>query len=97
MNDSNDQDTQTPITGDLGDQIYAENFNIVDIGPECFAASDLSVISWKGENYYRMCGHVVRTIGVGGYSHCVKPRHHPNPTHEDYFGNVKDVHGQAEV
>lgn len=26
--------------------------DVVEIGPECFASADGSVLSWKGENYY---------------------------------------------
>lgn len=26
----------------------------IDIGPECFASADHSVICWQGENYYRV-------------------------------------------
>lgn len=78
------------MTDELADDIERWQGSIVDLGPECFASGDLSVISWKGENYYRACGEVVTTLETGGYSHCVKRRKHPGKVHEDYFGYTKD-------
>lgn len=55
--------------------------------PEMFTSEDLSVICWKGENYYRACNEFVSMLDDGGKSHCVKREHHAG-VHEDYEGRI---------
>lgn len=67
--------------------------NIINIGPECFADGDLDVICYKGENYYKSCGEIVRLNDPekgpdGGYSTCVKRFNHQGGLHQDYEGNM---------
>ncbi len=66
---------------------------LIDIGPECFADGDFEVICYKGENYYKACGEVVRVIekdglDPGGHSTCVKRFGHQGGLHQDYDGNM---------
>lgn len=62
----------------------------IDIGPECFADPDATVISYKGSNYYRACGaRVVDILPGGGTSTCVKRTGHPGNEHEDFGGNLR--------
>lgn len=61
----------------------------IDIGPECFADSEATVISYKGDNFYRACDVLVAEF-AGGASHCVKRVNHPNRQHEDFYGRVRD-------
>lgn len=68
--------------------------SFTDIGPECFAGQGDTVISWKGENFYKACGHPVITNEDGSGSSCVKRVDHPGVKHEDYDGNIYDeAHG----
>lgn len=65
-----------------------------EIGPECFANPDKTVIAWQGSNYYQACDHQVTETEDGGATHCVKRVDHPGVRHEDYDGNTYDeVHG----
>lgn len=63
--------------------------DFVDIGPECFANKDLSVISFKGENYYKACGKIVTGGFDGETSTCVKRQAHKNNC-EDWDGNTRE-------
>lgn len=63
--------------------------DFVNIGKECFADKNLEVISYKGENYYRACGVIVKTTRYGTTS-CVKRVNHPGNVHEDYAGLLKE-------
>jgi hypothetical protein len=56
------------------------------IGPECFANPEETVISWKGANYYKACDAFVSDLEDGGQSHCVKREGHPSSIHEDFDG-----------
>ena len=60
----------------------------IDIAPECFADKDLTVISYKGENFYRACNALVKRHADGSSLHCVKRVGHPSVTHESYDGHV---------
>ncbi len=62
----------------------------VDIGPECFTDTHGLVISYKGQNFYRACGHFVSEREEGGQSFCVKRVNHPTDVHEDYDGRTKE-------
>ncbi len=65
------------------------NFDdFVDLGPELFASGDLTVISYKGQNYYKACGVTVTEQVDVGTSTCVKRVDHPGFMHEDYEGTV---------
>lgn len=55
----------------------------ISIGPGAFAIQDLSVISYRGENYYKACGEKVKDIVSGGTSTCVFPARFPHETHID--------------
>lgn len=69
---------------------------IVDIGSECFANEEETIISYKGENFYKSCDHQVTDIEGGGASHCVKRVDHPGVRHEDFDGNTYDeIYGSA--
>lgn len=59
---------------------------ITIIGPECFASTDDTVISWKGVNYYQACDELVVAGPKGSSTHCVKRVDHPGDIHEDYDG-----------
>lgn len=59
----------------------------INIGPECFANDDATVISFKGENYYRACNKFVHQDSEGTRSHCVKRVGHPAALCEDFDGN----------
>src|SRR4051794_39824807 len=63
-----------------------ENSDFIDIGPECFANKDALVISYKGENYYKACGIMVKGRLDGGATTCVKRVNHKNDC-EDYDGD----------
>jgi hypothetical protein len=54
----------------------------------CFADDDETVINYKGENYYKACGHIVMDYG-DGTSSCVKRQGHQSLTHEDYDGQIR--------
>lgn len=62
--------------------------DFVDIGPECFADKDLTVISYKGENFYKACGRMVTGSLQNGGSHCVKRVNHFNDC-EDFNGETR--------
>lgn len=62
--------------------------DVVDLGPEMFASSDLKVIGYKGENYYRSCPEKVYDKPEGGATFCVKPIGHVQSEHEDAFGRT---------
>ena len=65
--------------------------NFIDLGPEMFADKELTVISYKGVNYYRACGeHVQDLLGGSGASSCVKRIDHPHKDHEDYYGVTRE-------
>lgn len=51
-----------------------------------FASADETVVSWKGENYYKACDQPVVTNPDGSGTHCVKRVDHPGDIHEDYDG-----------
>lgn len=40
------------VTGEAGPQRRPDGADIIDIGPECFAGPDATVICWRGVNYY---------------------------------------------
>lgn len=64
---------------------------IIDLAPEMFASSDLKVINYKGNNYYRACGeHVFESKEDGSRSSCVKPAGHIYWEHEDAWGRTLD-------
>lgn len=58
------------------------------LGPECFTNYERTVISYKGENFYRACDVKVRDLPEGGASHCVMRVNHPSNLHEDMEGNT---------
>jgi hypothetical protein len=60
--------------------------NYINLGPEVFTDKDETVISYKGENFYRGCGAFVRRHPDGGASYCVRRFNHLGKTHEDYRG-----------
>jgi hypothetical protein len=64
--------------------------DIVDIGAECFVDTDIHVISYRGENYYKACDAFVRDRPDGGQSFCVKRVDHPGNIHEAYDGYVRE-------
>lgn len=64
--------------------------DIIDLGPELFASSDLRVISFKGENYYKVCGQTVWQGEDGSSSSCIFPLHHPYWKHQDWEGREND-------
>jgi hypothetical protein len=64
--------------------------DFIDIGPECFATADATVISYKGDNYYRACDVVVGDNEEGGQKFCVKRVGHPGKTHEAYDGATRE-------
>lgn len=66
------------------------NSDFIDIGPECFANKEETVISWKGENFYRACDKLVTGTLEGAASHCVKRVRHKNDC-EDYDGNTRGL------
>ena len=66
--------------------------NIVDIGPECFADEDLTVISYKGMMYYRACSAMITDLVGGGMSFCVKRIGHPGDVHENFEGMTWHPH-----
>ncbi len=72
-------------TGDITD--------IIDIGPQCFASGDLSVICFQGENYYRACGELVTGESEDEFTTCVKRVNHPDIIHEDYDGSTRHTDG----
>lgn len=49
-----------------------------------------SVINYKGDNYYKACGHIVRQTEHGTTS-CVKRAGHPSAEHEDFYGVTTDA------
>lgn len=63
--------------------------DFIDIGPECFANQEQTVISWRGENFYKACDVLVTGTVEGASSHCVKRIGHPGDIHEDFDGNTK--------
>lgn len=63
--------------------------DFISIGPEAFANKELTVIAYKGENFYRACGVIVKVTRYST-SHCVKRVDHPGEIHEDWDGNTKD-------
>lgn len=64
--------------------------DFVDIGPECFANDTLTVISYKGVNYYKACDEFVTDRKEGGQSFCVKRIGHPGKIHEAYDGTTRE-------
>lgn len=62
----------------------------VEIGPECFSDAAGTIISYKGENYYRACDTFVGNVLGGGQSFCVKRVGHPGSVHEDFDGNKRE-------
>jgi hypothetical protein len=65
--------------------------DFVDLGPELFADIEASVITWKGNNYYKACDEPVVTRPDGSGTHCVKRVEHPGDIHEDYDGIRKTI------
>ena len=65
--------------------------DIIDLGPDMFASSDLKVINYKGNNYYKACGERVNETPDGVKSSCIKPIGHIRWRHEDSFGRQRDV------
>ncbi len=64
--------------------------DVIELGPELFGTSDLNVLNYKGKNYYKACGAVVRhDKDTGVTSTCTKRVGHPHNLHEDYEGNFK--------
>lgn len=74
------------------DEIY-EYFNtdFPVIGPECFSDKEGTVISYKGEHYYKACNAFVKDNPDGGQSFCVKRVNHPGRLriHESYDGTIR--------
>lgn len=62
--------------------------DFINIGPQAFADKEEKVINWKGENFYRACGVIVKVTRYSTTS-CVKRVDHPGDMHEDYDGNTK--------
>lgn len=60
--------------------------DFINIGPECFADAEATVISYKGENYYKACNEFVSDIPDGGQAFCVKRVGHPGKIHESFNG-----------
>lgn len=60
--------------------------DFIDIGPECFADAEATVISYKGNNYYRACDEFVAHLPEGGKAFCVKRVGHPGKSHESFNG-----------
>lgn len=52
--------------------------------------ADRSVITWKGEDYYKACGKYVARLDLDETSHCVKREGHPSMIHEDFVGRTRD-------
>lgn len=64
--------------------------DIIPIGDECFAAGDETIISYKGENFYKACNaFVVDFLPWGGTAFCVKRVGHPGKMHESYEGATR--------
>lgn len=64
--------------------------DFIDIGPQCFANAELTIISYKGMNFYRACDTLVAKLVSGGQSFCVKRVDHPGVIHEDFDGRTRD-------
>lgn len=81
------------------DDSRVTNSDFIDIGPECFSDSDRTVISWKGENFYRACDAVVVAHKLeGGSTHCVQRVGHPDNIHQDFDGTViNGYHALVEI
>lgn len=58
------------------------------LGPECFTDGGIT-ISYKGANYYRACGKLVRKFPDGSTSSCVSHLGHRSNQHEDMAGHVR--------
>lgn len=71
--------------------------DITVLGPELFANADASVISFKGENFYRACDHLVKELPDGGASYCVKRVNHPGRFHEDFNGRTYCESAKSEL
>ena len=64
---------------------------VISIGPECFVNEQLTVISFKGENFYKACGETVLRYPDGSESACVKRVNHPSLEHEDFMGTTLTI------
>lgn len=53
----------------------------VGIGPECFTDTEGNVISYKGQEYVKTCGHFVVDLPGGGQAFCTLSYDHPEPGH----------------
>lgn len=89
-------DTFVPISNSHFRELFTSDKSYPEIqgdylvlGPECFTRrDDLSVISYKGQNYYLACDMIVaRDLVSRAATHCVKPRRHSSD-HEDHTGRV---------
>lgn len=70
--------------------------DVVEITEPLFASADLRVIGFKGDNYYKACGQIVREYPAGGTSSCILPEHHTYHECEDIDGN-KHIRGFEKV
>lgn len=74
--------------------------DVTTIGPECFAAADGSVISWKGENYYRATNlpeAIQGTVELAGDSMIVPLRQAARDRRNQSVKLHVDVGGQTGV
>lgn len=61
-----------------------------DLDAPAFTNPVETVISYKGENYYRACGVLVTQSPGNGTTSCVKRQDHPGTIHEDFDGKTVD-------
>lgn len=53
----------------------------VDIGPECFANGEETIVCWKGQEYIKTCGEFVTELADGGAAFCTLAYDHPGTEH----------------
>lgn len=58
-----------------------------DLDAPAFTNRAETVISYKGDNYYKACGVIVGHY-EGGLTSCVKRLNHPGNVHEDWAGRI---------
>lgn len=61
-----------------------------DLDAPAFTNIVETVISYKGENFYKACGELVTGRPDEGTTSCVKRVGHPGDIHEDFDGNTTE-------
>lgn len=64
---------------------------IIEIGLECFANGDATVIGYKGDTYHKSCEQVVFRHPDGSATYCTKRAGHPSLEHEDFGGTTLTI------